>query len=562
MMSDLSHFDILGLVLFTALSISLFVVPITSVLAHRWGAIDHPKERSSHKVPMPRLGGLGMSVGLFLSCILFLPPSDFFFAFLAGLSVVVLVGVVDDVKDIGPIWKLAGQILAAATFVQLGGGALDNLGNFLGGEVIELDGAAVPVTMLCIVAGMNAFNMSDGLDGLAVGLAALAALFLAYFSWDAAEPELLIVCMALFGAVLGFLRYNSYPAKVFMGDCGSLVLGYVLSVLVVSGGQRDESGGGVVTWVMVIALPLLDMLVVMARRIWHRNSPLAADRTHLHHRLLALGLLPPVVVAILYAGTAGFGMVALLMREQPDVYQFLAMLAFGALVFGVVGGLQRAGYKYHRGDLGRFSSMRQWPSSKRFSDTLSNHAISVSVLLLCLLCLPAIFLPLSGMNRNEAMALLMLAGVLAFYSWQPAPHSPKGMLHGAVYVTVFALFFLYNIAVAGEALWAMGYLVTISLIAALWVATKLYFRKNTAVLQTSSFELLMLFVAWFVPFVLLPEIGLPPRIVDAGRWACLQALPFLLAAKIYFRIQPRGNIWVVGIMTSALVIIALRNLIG
>jgi len=135
------------------------------------------------------------------------------------------------------------------------------------------------------------------------------------------------------------------------------------------------------------------------------------------------------------------------------------------------------------------------------------------------------------------------------------------MLHGAVYVSIFVLFFLYNLAVAAEGHWANVYLTVISLLAAAWVAIKIIFRRKVVVFRTSSFELLLVFLSWFVPFVLFEGLRLPADVIEAGRLACLQVLPFMLAAKIYFNLQPQGDRWVVGALAGAMVVTALRGLV-
>lgn len=551
--------DILGLVFFTALFLSLFLVPITIVLARKVGAVDVPKDRSSHTSPTTRLGGLGIAVSLLVSCLMFLPLNAFAWAFLAGLLVIIGTGLIDDICEIGPRWKFIGQILAACVFIFLGGGTLQQLGGFLGEGDIMLEGFAVPFTIFCMVGGMNAFNLSDGLDGLAGGFAAIAAVFFAYFSWMVGASDLLLISVALFGAVIGFLRYNSYPAKLFMGDSGSLVLGYVLAVILVGGSQRDLAAVPLVAWAMVVALPLLDTLLVMARRVRYGHSPFRPDRTHLHHRLMSLGLPHPAVVAVMYVAMAMFGGLAIFLLDYPDWMQFIALLVAGAVLFGGVSGAQHLGWSLELGPRKRrYSSLQQMPFFKRFSRAVVAVAVPVSVLLLSLLCVPALFFPMPELNRKEVLALLILAGVVVFYGLQ-RNQTNKGMLHGAVYASIFVLFFLYNLPVSNFDRYVDGYLTGLSVLAAVWVAIKIIFRRKTAILRTSSFELLMVFLSWFMPFVLFEELRLPPSVVEAGRIACLQVLPLMLATKIYFNLQPQGNRWVVGVLATAMGLIALRG---
>ena len=561
-MTEPLHLDTLGLVFFTALFLSLFIVPATAMLARKMGAVDIPKDRSSHSKPTTRLGGLGIVSSLILSCLMFLPLTTFAWAFLAGLLIIMITGLIDDVADIGPRWKFVGQMLAAGAFVGLGGGSLANLGGFLGDGEMTLDALAVPFTIFCMVGGMNAFNLSDGLDGLAGGFAAIVAAVFAFFSWRVGAPDLLLVCVALLGAVIGFLRYNSYPARLFMGDCGSLALGYVLTALLVSGSQRAGGVVPLVAWAMVMALPLLDTLLVMMRRIRHGHSPFKPDRTHLHHRLMALGLAHPGVVAVMYAVMAFFGMLALAMQGRPDWQLFAVLCLSGAAIFGGVSSMQHSGFLFNAGKRKRnYDTVRQWPSFRRVIRLVMSGAIPVSILLLSLLCIPAFFFSLPELNRNEALALLLLGGAVVFYSLLPG-QANKGMLHGAVYVSIFALFFLYNIPIDDSLAPGHTYLTSISVLAAAWVLIKIIFRKSALILKTSSFELLMVFLSWFLPFVLFEELSLPGSVAEAGRLACLQVLPFMLMTKIYFNLQPQGNKWVVGALSVSMAVVALRGFMG
>lgn len=564
-MNQILQLETLGLVFFTALFLSLFIVPATIVLACKIGAVDVPKSRSSHSTPTTRLGGLGIAASLFLACLMFLPFNSFVNAFLAGLLIIIATGLIDDIAQISPRWKFLGQILAALAFIYLGGGSLEHLGNFLGFGDISLHSLAIPFTIFCMVGGMNAFNLSDGLDGLAAGLAAIAAVFFAYFAWQIRATDLLLLSLALLGAVMGFLRYNSYPARLFMGDCGSLTLGYVLAALLVGGSQHMQPNISLVTWVLVVSLPLLDTLLVMARRLRHGHSPFLPDRTHLHHRLLALGLTHPGVVAVMYVAMAFFGLVAMILVGFPDVYAFAALLIIGGILFGGVAALQQrklllSPRQTHVGKKKQpYTSLRQSAYFQKIAGRVCTFSLPISLFLLTILCFPALFFPLPELNRNEVLALLMMAGMVVFYSLQhSAAHA--GMLHGSVYVSIFILFFMYNLGMKNEGF--SLYLTTISLLALVWVAFKIFFRKNPQVILPSSFELLMLLLSWFIPFVLLPEFNSADSTIQSGRLACLQVLPFMLVTKIFFNSQPQGNNWVVGMFAGAMVVIAMRVSFG
>jgi UDP-GlcNAc:undecaprenyl-phosphate GlcNAc-1-phosphate transferase len=336
-------------------------------------------------------------------------------------------------------------------------------------------------------------------------------------------------------------------------------LGYVLTALLVGGSQRDAVEIPLVAWAMVMALPLLDTLLVMARRIRYGCSPFSPDRTHLHHRLMALGLAHPGVVAVMYAAMASFGVLALAMQGLPEWYLFATLCLTGVIMFGGVSWLQHCGFSFNKAKRKRsYATLRQWPWFRRATRLVKSGALPVSVLLLFLLCLPAVFFTPPELSRGEALALLLLGGAVVFYSLLSG-HAYRGMLHGAVYVSIFALFFMYNLANGGHSALANAYLPLISVLAAIWVVIKIAFRQSAVILKTSSFELLMLFLSWFLPFVLFEAMRLPEQVIEAGRLACLQVLPFMLVAKIFFNLQPQGNKWVVGALAGTMVIIALRG---
>lgn len=353
MFSDQIDFGSIFLLFATPLFLSLIFVPMSAWLAHRIGAIDHPNGRSSHSTPTPRLGGLAIFASLAVTCIAYLPFDRFLVSFLLGLPIIVATGLVDDLRGISPRWKFAGQILAASVFLYVSGMPLHGIGDIFGVGDISLGWGGFLFTVFFMVGAMNAFNLADGLDGLAGGMAGIAAVFLACLAWLAQSWILILLAMALCGSIAGFLRYNSYPARVFMGDCGSLMLGYTLSVIVVALAQhQDMHGVPLVTAATVIALPLLDTLRVMARRLRAGRSPFLPDKTHIHHRLVELGLPHPATVHILYVAMLSFGLLALFNREESEWLQFSCLLFGGALFFGGVSLMRQSRFGVARRRLG------------------------------------------------------------------------------------------------------------------------------------------------------------------------------------------------------------------
>jgi UDP-GlcNAc:undecaprenyl-phosphate/decaprenyl-phosphate GlcNAc-1-phosphate transferase len=535
-------FESLGLILFTTIFLSMLLVPFTTSFAHKVGAIDVPKNRSSHATPTPRMGGLAMSLSLAIACLAYLPLDGFLVAFLSGLVVIVLTGVIDDVMQVSPLWKFLGQIAAAALFVYLSEMRIEHIGDILYLGNIELGRAAFAFTVFCIVGGVNAFNLADGLDGLAGGVSVIAAVFLCYFAVAAGGGKALIVAVSLIGAVVGFLRFNSYPAKVFMGDSGSLMLGYVVAVLLIAV-NHSSSNVSIAALVMVVALPLLDTVLVMARRVRHGHSPFLPDRTHLHHRLLNLGLPHPAVVVVIYCLMFIFGSLAIILRKQTDWAIFSSLLGFGLMIFTVVGGLQRSNFRYGEKGQRRIKSMRQFEIFQKIKNALGKSAKLIGMVILIALFIPALFAPLMGLSGNRALTLFLISGLMAAFSWRTSSAN-KSILHGTMYLAILTLLLVYEVSTIQVPSWLNTYNPMAAGITLLWVLLKLIFSDHNEIVFASGFELLILFVSWFIPFVVLDELQLSENLVRAVQHACLFSIPFMLAMKINIRNYGGHNRWI------------------
>jgi UDP-GlcNAc:undecaprenyl-phosphate/decaprenyl-phosphate GlcNAc-1-phosphate transferase len=318
-----------------ALLVSYLLIPVVKNLAIRMKIVDLPQKRKVHKKPIPRLGGVGIYLAFLLVSLAFLyfnkhyftfgPISDLdprgpFIGMLVGGFVLVIGGVLDDVFDLSPFRKFAFQALAALVAIGFGVG-IDFIRSPFGG-VIRLDELVFQVDFFSyqlefvlwadllaffwLVAVINVVNWLDGLDGLAAGVSAIAALFIFIISILAGveQPLTALVAIILAGSILGFLPYNFNPASIFMGDSGSQFLGYMLGILaIICGGKLATAG-------LVLGFPILDGLWVVSRRLSEGHSPFKADKKHLHHRLLAIGLTQKQVVILLYLLSIVFGLIA------------------------------------------------------------------------------------------------------------------------------------------------------------------------------------------------------------------------------------------------------------
>ncbi|MGY4645562.1 glycosyltransferase family 4 protein [Cellulomonas sp. URHB0016] len=336
------------LVLLIAAAVAYLVTPLARWCALRWGAITAVRDRDVHAIPTPRLGGMAMFAGL-LVAILMASRLPFLHALygnprplvgiVGGAALVCALGVADDIWDLDWLTKLMGQLLAAG-FLAWQGVQLYQL-PFGDVNVISSTRMWTFLTVLTVVIAMNAVNFVDGLDGLAAGVLAIGgtAFFLyAYLltrtpagGGDYASLAALVLA-ALVGACLGFLPHNFYPARIFMGDSGAMVLGFVISAaaIVVTGQidtesvldrQRFPAFLPILLPFAILLLPLLDMALAVVRRVGAGKSPFHPDRMHLHHRLLALGHSHRRAVAIMYIWTAvfAFGVSALVLWSTTVV---------------------------------------------------------------------------------------------------------------------------------------------------------------------------------------------------------------------------------------------------
>lgn len=339
----------------TAAALSFALTPVARRLAFRVGAVDEPGPRKIHEKPIPRLGGLAVvaSIALVLGamCAFSLPgrqslPMDICAGLGLGVLPILLVSAWDDIHSLPAFPRLAAQFLGAAIAVASG----IRLGPevHLFGQVVPLGFWAIPVSMVWIVGVSNAFNLVDGLDGLSAGLALISSVSLGGVALVAGRSNLASASFVLAGALIGFLPYNTYPARVFLGDAGAASIGFCLACLALGGGSTLSSGMAVLVPVVVLGLPVAETLVSLARRLLRRFEDLGsrtgvfeADKDHFHHKLLAMGLDHQRAVMLLYGVgvlLAGIGIASMFLTFRYTAV-LLATLLGAAFI-----GLRRLGY--------------------------------------------------------------------------------------------------------------------------------------------------------------------------------------------------------------------------
>lgn len=315
-----------------ALFLTLAIIPVLIKFSKNLRLIDAPVGgRKLHTETMPRIGGLGIILGASIALLLLVPLEGMLASLLPGCVIIVFFGLLDDLYELNYKWKLFGQSLAAI-FAMAGGIVLFEL-PFFGMEAAN-PWISYPLTFIFLIGVVNGVNFSDGLDGLAGGTSIMALLLILVLALEAGDTALGLIAVTFIGAVLGFLRYNTYPARTFMGDAGSQFLGFLVACLAIIVSQENTSAFSRFLPVLILGIPILDILQVIPVRV-HKNLPVQGpDNEHFHHQILKLGFRHYEVVALIYLIQAVLLLSAYFLRYFPDRY---IALVYGSFVLNICG---------------------------------------------------------------------------------------------------------------------------------------------------------------------------------------------------------------------------------
>lgn len=333
-----------------AFIIAFSATPIIRKLAFKVGAVDVPKdERRMHKKPIALMGGAAIIIG-FVVAILFdlvttstlLTPGRELLGLLTGIGFITILGVLDDTKTLGSKTKLFFQLAAAISVVVISGTRISVITNpFVpSGSTVLSPYISYPLTILWIVGITNAVNLIDGLDGLAAGVSSISALSLFFVSMLSVglDPAIVVytavITAALSGATLGFLPFNFNPAKIFMGETGSAFLGFTLGVISIQGTLKSYTAIAIAIPLLVLGLPLFDTLFAIIRRIGTGKPIMQADRGHLHHRLIDMGMSQRQSVVIMYIASGALGLCAIVLADRGAISAIILLLAVSIFVVG------------------------------------------------------------------------------------------------------------------------------------------------------------------------------------------------------------------------------------
>lgn len=399
----------------TALFAALLMIPFLQRWALERGEVDVPDARKVHSSAIPRLGGIAVFTAFLFSLLVFGEMTPSLRGILAGGLVIFVTGLVDDLGGLSPRRKFLGEIAGCLLTVVVGRLYLAELGNLFGfGPIVLPLWLAIPFTVFAVVGVINAVNLIDGLDGLAGGVSVIALTAFLALAWADGNRGVVALSAGLLGSLLGFLKYNFYPARIFMGDAGSLTVGFVLGFLAVLLTQGPAATISPMVPVLILGVPIVDTLWVMTRRSLRGGSPFAPDRTHVHHKFLDLGFQHRFTVIIIYSISLFWAVFAVVFRHLPGWLLMLCFLLTSAAAY--------TGLRYVLNHPARFVWLRR-DSSQGLRDSvgyqrLAGMSARLSPMLTGLIMLYLGIGLLAGLLRGvdgsswETLALL-LVGVLA-----------------------------------------------------------------------------------------------------------------------------------------------------
>jgi UDP-GlcNAc:undecaprenyl-phosphate GlcNAc-1-phosphate transferase len=483
----------------TALLVCMALIPPLRIAAERFQVMDLPGERKVHEHPVPRVGGLAFAVGACIAIAWWGARDATTFSVLLGCVIIVAFGVWDDRVDLSYRSKLVGQLLASFAVVW-GGDIWFTTLPFLSDVEVPV-WAGMLVTVVFLVGVSNAVNLTDGLDGLAGGLSFLTLSGIAYLAYLSNDLTVLLLTVPFLGGLLGFLRYNTYPARIFMGDGGSQLLGFIMGVLAIL--LTDSSRGPFSPSLafFLLGLPFLDTLGVTGQRLAEGRSPFMGDRAHIHHKLLRFGFTHYEAVTVIYTIQAGMLGLAFLLRWQSDtlILPLYLMIAGSVLMLFIAAG---------RGLLPNLTSQ-----SGHFLSTVAVTRLMngpwltdlpmqfLAVIVPCFL-IALVFVP-SNVPTDVGYLSIIIFGIVLF-GLSLSPRVAPYFVRGGLYVgTTFLLYVCEESRYRSMSAVAMAHNMFF-IVVALMVLLSLRFNERNR-FQTTPLDYLMVFLA--VTFPLLPEVS-------------------------------------------------------
>jgi UDP-GlcNAc:undecaprenyl-phosphate GlcNAc-1-phosphate transferase len=482
--------------------VTMATMPVLAKLAARFRFVDVPGARKVHAAPIPRIGGVAMGIGVLAAALIVLPLEQADLYFLAAAGVVALFGALDDRLDLDYRIKFGAQLLAA-TLVVIGGDVQIRVLT-LEDSILLPEWVSIPLTVFFLVGITNAINLADGLDGLAGGTMFLSLCALAMLAHGTGQLSTAALALTFAGAVLGFLRFNTFPASVFMGDAGSQLLGFAVAFLSIRATQSATSSLSAATPVLLLALPILDTLSVMVQRVGEGRSPFSPDKNHIHHKLLSLGFDHHEAVMVIYGIQADLLLLAYWLRYESDLLILAVVTGFFICAIAMLQLATRKHWRFRarqrvQGLLSRAVDRAMAPA---YLPRWAYHAVAIS------LGVYATLVMLETVSVTSDVRLLLIAMLAVTATWFALSRSrPLSLVEKAtLYVTATVLVYLDTVIVRGPMAFSiLNWSAVLTAAAGTMLRVRL---SNDRRFEITPLDLIVVFVALVLPS-LGSSIGLP-----------------------------------------------------
>lgn len=485
----------------TALFLTMFLVPPLIRAASYLGIVDKPDGvRKVHKQVIPRVGGVAMVIAVIISLFLWSANlTNELLSYIVGATIIFAFGLWDDRNDIDYKLKFLGQLLAILPPILYGNIQIQYL-PFLSPEQAIPEYLSIPITIFVFLGITNAINLSDGLDGLAGGTSLLIFAVIAVLSYLADAMSLVLIAIAVMGGILGFLRFNTHPAQIFMGDCGSQFLGFSAGILAVWASQKMNTALSLMLPILILGLPILDTLTVMMQRVYEKRSPFSPDKNHLHHKLLKLRFDQHEAVFLIYIIQSALVVSAYFFRYESDVFILFVYLLFCWTILLFFHWSNKTGWVLHddsRGKRKRFLS--------RYISWLKDKNIIVNISALVVACAVAFYILnsiwFSNTISNDISVLAIAICILLTVSQFMRIESEWGQWLDRVGIYTSIAIFVYAIESSTSCPEIIRRILdSIIIFIAIAVAINIRYGKDKK-LTATPLDYLVLFVAISLPFI-------------------------------------------------------------
>jgi UDP-GlcNAc:undecaprenyl-phosphate GlcNAc-1-phosphate transferase len=535
-----------------AMVVTMAWLPVFGRAATRWGIVDRPGTRKVHTIVIPRIGGLAMVLGVLVAALIVIPLDANDRCFLMAAGVLTAFGAADDRFDLDYRIKLLGQMIAILIVVLAGDVQIHSV--TLDERLFLPQWVSIPLTVFFLVGITNAINLADGLDGLAGGTTFLCLGALAIFAHGSGQIVTAALSLAFAGAILGFLRFNTYPASVFMGDAGSQLLGFAVGVLSLRATQSGTSALSAATPILLLALPILDTLSVMVQRVSEGRSPFSPDKNHIHHKLLALGFDHHEAVMIIYVVQADLVLLAYWLRYESD----LTILGVVTIFFGVSIALfqmaQRRGWRFRSPDDATvYSPLTRFVATIREPQYLPRWSYLAVVLGVGTYTL-SILAKTADVSSDIQLLLVVLLAVVGVLLLVLRAKPLNIIEKAALYTTAAILVYLDNVVLAEQRMLTMVGWAAIG-VAATATLLRLRLSPDRRFVLT-PLDLIILFVALVVPS--LPGVFALP---DGGAAGIGKLVTLFYALEVLVSRAELGTVWLRIAVTAVLIGLVLRPLL-